>query len=139
MKETPAQYTQRVVGYTDGKKPLTIQAATAKQIGSLIKSTPNAKLRKRPAPEQWSVAEILAHLADAEIVGSFRMRLILGSPGTPVVAFDQDQWVTSGHYSKRDPRKSLEQFRVLRDANIALLKLLTPEQWKHYGMHSERG
>jgi hypothetical protein len=67
------------------------------------------------------------------------MRMILGAPGTPIAAFDQDSWVTSGHYEKRDPRKSLEQFRVARDANLALLKSLKPEQWKHYGVHSERG
>jgi len=139
MKETPQQYTQRVVSYVEGKKPLEVQAATAKKLERLIKGVSTAKLRKRPAPDQWSVAEILAHLADAEIVGGFRMRLILGAPGTPIVAFDQDSWVTSGHYEKRDPRKSLEQFRVVREANLALLKSLTPEQWKHYGMHSERG
>jgi hypothetical protein len=139
MQETPQQYTQRVVGYVEGKKPLEVQSATAKRLGRLIKGVPASKLRKRPAPDKWSVAEILAHLADAEIVGGFRMRLILGAPGTPIAAFDQDSWVTSGHYGKRDPRKSVEQFRVVREANIALLKSLTPEQWKHYGMHSERG
>ena len=65
--------------------------------------------------------------------------MILDAPGTPVVAVDQDSWVKSGHYEKRDPRKSVEQFRVVREANLALLKSLTPQQWKHYGMHSERG
>jgi hypothetical protein len=139
VKETPQQYTQRVVNYLDGKQPLAVQAATAKKIDRLIKGVSPAKLRKRPAPDKWSVGEILAHLADAEIVGGFRMRLILGAPGTPVAAFDQDSWVTSGHYEKRSPHKSLEQFRAVRDANLALLKSLTPDQWKHYGMHSERG
>jgi hypothetical protein len=85
------------------------------------------------------VSEILAHLADTEIVGGFRMRLILGSPGTPVAGFDQDAWVTSGHYDKRNPRQSVEQFRTLREANLALLKSLTPDQWQHHGVHSERG
>jgi hypothetical protein len=139
MNETPQQYTQRVVGYVEGKQPLAVQAATAKKLERLIKGVPAGKLRKRPAADKWSVSEIVAHLADAEIVGGFRMRLILGAPGTPVAAFDQDSWVTSGHYEKRDPRKSAEQFRVIREANLALLKSLTPEQWKHYGMHSERG
>ncbi len=67
------------------------------------------------------------------------MRQILGAPGTPIQAFDQDAWANSGHYDKRDPHKSLEVFRVLREANIALLKSLTPEQWKQHGMHAERG
>jgi hypothetical protein len=139
MNETAQQYTQRVVGYSEGKQPLAVQAATAKKLERLIKGVPTAKLRKRPAPGKWSVSEILAHLADAEIVGGFRMRLILGAPGTPIAAFDQDSWVTSGHYEKRDPRKSVEQFRVLREGNLALLKSLKPEQWKHHGMHAERG
>jgi len=139
MTETVQQYIQRVTSYVKGKRPLMVQAATAKKLDRLIKGVPTAKLLKHPAPDKWSVGEILAHLADAEIVGGFRMRLILGAPGTPIAAFDQDAWVTSGHYAKRDPHKSLEQFRVIREANLALLKSLTPEQWKHYGMHSERG
>jgi len=139
MQETPQQYTQRIIAQVEGKQPLAVQAATPKKLERLIKGVPAGKLRKRPAPGKWSVSEILAHLGDAEIAGSFRMRHILGTPGTPVAAFDQDAWVTSGHYEKRDPRKSLELFRTLRQANLALFKSLTPEQWKHWGMHSERG
>jgi len=139
MKETIQQYMDRISGLMEGKQPLAVQAATAKKLRRLIEGVPTSKLRKRPAPDKWSVSEIVAHLADAEIVGGFRMRLILGAPGSPIAAFDQDSWVTSGHYAKRDPHKSVEQFRVVREANIALLKSLTPEQWKHYGMHSERG
>jgi hypothetical protein len=139
MNETAQQYTERILSYVEGKQPLSVQAATAGKLARLIKGVSTARLRKRPASGKWSVSEVLAHLADGEIVGAFRMRLILGAPGSPVVAYDQDQWVASGHYEKRDPRKSLEQFRVLREANLALLKSLTPAQWKHYGIHSERG
>ena len=139
MKETPQDYTRRIISQMDGKEPMAVQAATAKKIERLIAGKSAARLRKRPAADKWSVSEILAHLADAEIVGGFRMRFILGAPGSQIIAFDQDAWVTSGHYDKRDPRKSLEQFRTLRQANLALLKSLSREQWKHYGMHSERG
>jgi hypothetical protein len=139
MKETPQEYTKRIAGYVQGKQPLQVQGATARKLERLIKGVPASKLRKRPAPDKWSVSEILAHLGDTELVGGFRIRLILGAPGTPIVAFDQDAWVVSGHYEKRDARKSLEQFRVLREANLRLLKSLAPEQWKHYGMHAERG
>jgi hypothetical protein len=139
MNETAQQYIQRITAHLEGKRPLAVQAATAKKLEGLIKGVLTSKLRKRPAADQWSVSEIVAHLGDAEIVIGFRMRLILGAPGTPIAAYDQDSWVTSGHYEKRDPRKSVEQFRVVREANLALLKSLTPEQWKDYGMHSERG
>lgn len=139
MKETPQQYTQRILSSIAGKEPLAVQAATAERLAQLIEGVSTPELRRRPAPDEWSVSEIIAHLADGEIVGGFRVRFILGSPGSPVVAYDQDKWVTSGHYDKRDPQKSVELFRVLREANLALLESLKPEQWKHYGMHSERG
>ena len=139
MTETPQQYTQRIVAHTSGQEPLKIQAATPKKLQRLLGRATASTLRKRPAPGKWSIAEIVAHLADTEIAGAWRMRLILGAPGCPVTAFDQDSWVTALHYDKRDPRKALEQFRVLRETNLALLKTLTPEQWKHHGLHSERG
>jgi DinB superfamily len=139
MKETAQQYTQRILSHIAGQDALKAQAATAKKIAKLLKGAGAAKLRKRPAPDKWSVAEILAHLADAEIVISWRLRSILGAPGMPVQAYDQDTWVTALHYERRDARKSLEQFRVLREANLALYKSLVPEQWKHHGLHAERG
>jgi len=139
MKETPQEYIQRILGNLAGQAPLKVQAGTAKKLERLIRGVPASRLRKRPAPEKWSVGEILAHLAETEIVTGWRMRQILGAPGTPIQAFDQDSWAAAGHYEKRDPRKSAEQFRVLREANLALLKSLAPEQWKHHGMHAERG
>ena len=139
MNETPQEYTKRILGNVEGLDPRKIEAETPKKLERLIRGVPKPKLRKRPAPDKWSVAEILAHLADSEIARGWRMRQILGAPGTPVQAFDQNVWAISGHYEKRDPHKSVELFRVLREANIALLKSLTPEQWKHHGMHAERG
>ena len=139
MSETAQQYTQRILANTQGQDPLKVQSATTKKLARLIKGVPTAKLRKRPAPEKWSIAEILAHLADVEIVIGWRMRSILGAPGTPVQAFDQDAWVIAGHYQERDPRKSIELHCVVREANLALLKSLSPDQWKHYGQHAERG
>ncbi|HEY6304587.1 MAG TPA: DinB family protein [Terriglobales bacterium] len=139
MSETAQQYAQRILANAQGEDPIKVQSATNKKMARLIKDVPTAKLRKRPAPDKWSAAEILAHLADVEIAVGWRMRSILGAPGTPVQAYDQDAWVIAGHYEKRDPRKSIELHRVVREANLALLKSLSPDQWKHYGHHAERG
>jgi DinB superfamily len=139
MKETVQEYIQRIQGKIAGKDPIRTQTETAKRLTGLLKRGTPAKLKKRPAPDKWSVVEILAHLADVEMVTGWRLRSILGSPGTPIQAFDQDAWAAAGQYAKRDPRKSLEQFRVLREANLVLLKSLSPEQRKLFGLHAERG
>jgi hypothetical protein len=139
MQETTEQYRKRMFEHSEGGNPLKMQAAAPARLAKLLKGVSPAKARKRPAPGKWSIAEIVAHIADTELVGGYRMRAILGQPGTPIIGFDQDAWVTALHYDKRDLKKSFEQYRALREANLALLKSLTPEQWKHEGLHSERG
>src|SRR5690348_9174913 len=139
MRETPQEYTQRILRLIEGKDAVKTQSATAKRLERLVKRAPSSRLRKRPAPDKWSVAEILAHLADTEIVVGWRIRSILAAPGTPIQAFDQDAWAAVGNYAKRDPRKSVGQFRAVREANLALLKSLSPEQRNHFGLHAERG
>jgi hypothetical protein len=139
MKETPQEYTKRILGYQQGKKPLAVLAATPRQVATLVKGATRQRMGKRPAPEKWSVTEILAHMADTEIVQGFRLRLILGSSGTPIQGFDQDVWAQFSQYAKHDPLLSLEAFRVERERTVRLLKSIPRSLWDNYGMHSERG
>jgi len=139
MPETPQQYTQRILGNVEGKDPLRVQRSTAAKLAKLIRGLDRKRMAQRPAPEKWSIAEILAHLADAEMVASWRMRLVLGQNGVPIKAFDQDAWATTFNYRKRDPKASLETFRLLRENNLALLKSVPRQLLENYGMHEERG
>jgi hypothetical protein len=139
MRETPQQYTKRILGHVEGKHPLKVQAATPGRLARLVKGVSRKRLAKRPAPGKWSVAEILAHLSETELVGGYRMRMILGANGTPIQAFDQDDWAKAGKYARRNPAESLALFGTLRKANLALLASLSPAQWRQYGMHAERG
>ncbi|HEY3350450.1 MAG TPA: DinB family protein [Thermoanaerobaculia bacterium] len=139
MPETPQQYTQRILGNLEGRKPLDILTATPRQIARLVKGVPKKKLSRRPAPHTWAVAEILAHLADAELVVGFRIRLVLGASGTSIPAYDQDSWAAFSDYGRHDPSLSLEAFRVSRERTVRLLKSLPRKSWDLYGMHSERG
>jgi hypothetical protein len=139
MPETAQQYTQRLLGYTEGKQPLAIQRATPKKLASLIKRLDRKQMMKRPAPDKWSAAEILAHLADTELVISWRIRQTLSSNGTSIQAYDQDAWAETFRYSRRDPRVSLNTFRMLRENNLALLKTVSRNLLENYGLHQERG
>jgi hypothetical protein len=94
---------------------------------------------RRPAPDEWSIQELAAHLADDELVGAYRIRIILSSPGTAIQAFDQDIWARTGRYARIEIGASTEMFRVPRHANLALLRSLSPAEWNLSGMHAERG
>jgi uncharacterized damage-inducible protein DinB len=139
MPETVEQYRNRMLSNIPGQDPLKIQAATPQKLVRLLKGVPKAKLRQRPAPGKWSIHEIVTHMADTEVVYGFRVRLILGAPGAPLASFDQDRWVAALHYDKRETATALEQFMALRRATLNMLKTISPEQWKHFGAHAERG
>ena len=139
MKETPQEYTQRILGYVDGKDGVRTQAATAAKLAKLMRGLSRRQLSRRPAPERWSISEILAHLAEVEMVTGWRLRQALTKSGGPVQAFDQDDWARVGRYQKRDPAQSLALFRAARDCNLALLKGLSKVEWECYHIHEERG
>jgi hypothetical protein len=139
MQETPQQYRQRMLGNIAGQDALKVQASTAARLARLIQRASRQRLARQLTPGKWSVNEIVAHLAEAEIVVGYRIRMILGAPGTPIQAFDQDKWAAAGNYAARDAKKSLALFRAVRQANLDLLRGLTPEQRKQFGVHSERG
>jgi uncharacterized damage-inducible protein DinB len=138
MAETVEQYMNRILSNVDGD-PLAIQAATKQALDRLVKEVPAETLKRRPSPEKWSVAEILAHLTDGEIVFAFRIRKILSESGSNISAFDQNKWEENLNYKERDPLQSVRQFGLLREMNLAVLNKLTEEQWERYGMHEERG
>jgi hypothetical protein len=139
MQETVQDYTQRLLSYGEGKDPLRLQQAAPKKLALLLKGKTGKQLMHRPAPDKWSVAEIVAHLADAELAISWRIRQILSNNAIPIQAYDQDLWAKTFDYAHRDPRQSLANFRTLREANVALLKSVPRKLWDNYGVHEERG
>lgn len=139
MAETPQQYQQRMIDNLGGQDAKKVQAASAGRLAKLIRGKSRPVLARKPAPGKWSVNEILAHLAEAEIVIGYRMRSMVGSPGAALMGYDQDAWAAEGNYGKRDAKKSLAQFRALREANLDYLRGLSAEQMQRHGMHSERG
>ena len=137
--EAAAAYKAKILGYQSGADFLALQAAAPDTLAQLLDDLSAEQLARRPAPDKWSIQEIVAHLADDELVGGYRLRLILSSPGTAIQAFDQDVWARTGRYQSIDARASLERFRLLRQWNLALLHALSPAEWEMSGAHSERG
>jgi uncharacterized damage-inducible protein DinB len=133
------QYAARLKAYVEGKDPLAMQQDAPELVARLIAGIPDATLRADPAPGKWSIAAILAHLADDEIVTYWRYRQMLENSGCALAGFDQDEWAQMGEYASADPRQSLQLFRLLRDSNVRLLRRLTPEEWQRFGIHAERG
>jgi hypothetical protein len=91
------------------------------------------------APDKWSIRQLVAHLADAEMVQAQRFRQVIAEDNPSLGAFDQDAWARNLDYARKQPKQSLESFRRVRAENYDLLKSLPESSFDRTGVHSERG
>jgi hypothetical protein len=92
-----------------------------------------------PAPGKWTVRQIVAHLADAEMVGAHRLRQVIAEDNPTLIAYNQDAWTANLDYARRKPKQSLETFRRIRAENYELLKGLPESAFERAGNHTENG
>ena len=91
------------------------------------------------APGKWSIRQIVAHLADSEIVLAHRFRQVIAEDSPTMVWFDQDAWTARLDYARRKPKQSLETLRRTRAENYDLLKALPESAYERAGNHTRNG
>ncbi len=137
MPETAQEYVTRILGYTQGQDPLEVIGRTPRRLRELIHGLPLDAFDFRPAPTKWSIREQLAHLVDAELVMTTRMRWAAAEPGSIVVAFDQDRWAVKARYDVTPVTLAMQTFEAVRAWTIAFLQGLTSDEG--CVRHQERG
>ncbi len=93
---TAAEYKARILSYVEGKDPVEVQRETPELLAQAIQGASDDQLRHRPAPDKWSVNELLAHFAEAEIGAFWRYRQMIEHNGGPLSPFDQELWSSIG-------------------------------------------
>ena len=96
-------------------------------------------LRHRPAPDEWSLKEIAAHLRDAEVCFGERLELIAGRDEPDLPDIQTDVYVMERDYRSLDLYEVLMEFSRLRHRNTDLLWTLAPSEWEREGLHPYRG
>jgi len=137
--ETAQQYIARILAFSDGRDARAVLGSTADRLRGLVASAPPERWHDKPALDKWSAGAVLAHLADAEIVAGWRVRLILGQDGAPLQPFDQEVWADAFHYEDADVHESLATFSATRASLLSLLSRVETDRLAHHGMHAERG
>ena len=104
--------------------------ANAPIIVALVRAIPPEHARQRPTPEDWSVLEVVNHVADEERE-DFRLRLdtALHRPGMTVPPNDPAAWPAARAYNERDLDESLARFLDERQRSLAWLRALAAPDW----------
>ena len=122
------------------KQVFDILATTPENLKWEIQTTSLRELRTRPAPNKWSVQEVLAHLDDVEELGMRCRVAAMIEQETPLLpSFDQEERGREMGYSTRNAKRSLASLARQRRVNLAWLRKLKPSQLKRKGVHAKVG
>ena len=114
-------------------------AAGYDEVMKALNGFPGNSLGAHPIPGKWSAREIVHHLADSETTSAGRLRKLLVEDNPVIQGYDQDEFASKLRYNERDMAPALEAFRYARETTVQLLGLMTEDDWKRAGTHTERG
>lgn len=120
-----------------GQDPVRVLTTTSERLHALTATLSGSQVNHAPAPGKWSLREILAHLADCELVFSFRLRQTLAEDHPVIQPFEQDNWAE--RYAAYDAAPALALFQAARDWNLRLIAGATEADRQRPTTHPERG
>jgi hypothetical protein len=109
------------------------------ELVSALQEFPREMWGYRPASAEWTIHEIVVHIADSEANSYVRARRFIAEPGSPVIGYDEMKWARDLHYHEQSTEAAVELFRWLRGNTHALIRTLPDSAWAHTVVHSESG
>ena len=138
-REQAQAYTAAILGLVGDAEPLDILRATPGSLREAVGGIAADRLSVHEVPGKWSIQQVVQHLADSEVVLSWRLRMVLAHDRPAITGYDQDLWANRLGYDEVDLGLALDSFEVLRRANLRLIERATPDDLARYGVHAERG
>jgi len=106
-------------------------------LAAALANVPREAWRFKPAPTEWSVHEIIVHMADSESMAALRLRKLIVEPGSTLMAYDESKWADALRYLDHDVDDALQVIRLARQTTYRLLKSLPDEVFNHTVVHPE--
>jgi uncharacterized damage-inducible protein DinB len=124
-RPAPADFAPYYAGYIAAVPEgdlLELLAAQMRDTLALVRALPEERKLHRYAPDKWSIAEALLHVADAERVFAYRALRIGRGDETPLASFDHDEYVRTSRADERTLSSLAEELDAVRCATLALLR-----------------
>jgi uncharacterized damage-inducible protein DinB len=95
--------------------------------------------RARPGPGAWSIAELVGHLVDSDLVGCDRMKRVIAEDNPTLLAYDETAWVARLRSDEMPIEEGVNLFVANRHWMARVLRGCAPADFARAGHHSERG
>jgi uncharacterized damage-inducible protein DinB len=133
-----ALYYEKYVELVPSGDFLEILRNQRRELCDLLSPLSEKQAEFRYAPGKWSIKEVIGHVTDAERIFAYRLLRIARGDQTPLASFEQDGYITNGNFSARKLSDLLEEFSVVRDSTICLVRSLDDAAWLRRGDASQK-
>ena len=106
------------------------------EVEAVLEELSESELEAREGDDEWSVRQIVHHLADVEVGDAMRLRQMLAHESPLIVAYDEGLFAAALHY-ERPIETSVATFFALRASNGAILEQIGERDWSRAGRHEE--
>lgn len=137
--EEAKAYTAAILELLGTAKPEAVLTQTPDALRKSIQGLSPEQIASPEAPGKWAMRHVLRHLADSDLVWGYRVRMVLAHDRPVITGYDQDLWASRLRYDEADPEQSLQEFSMLRRANLRLITRASADDLKRIGVHAERG
>lgn len=127
-------YYERYISLITEDDPIAALAAQPTELQDMFTALPDEKGTYRYDDGKWSIKEVLGHLIDGERIFAYRVFRIARADETPIEGFEQDGYIENAHSNDRSFGGLLEEFNLLRRANLIFFDHLRDEQWRFVGV-----
>lgn len=125
--------------HAETERRVVSMCATPHELASVLQHASEEDLGRRPAPDAWSVTEILCHLRDVEEFYCQRVQTILANRDPMLLAFEPERWAVERQYERCLAAPALRAFTTRRRETLAVLDVMGTDAWERGGSHAQRG
>jgi hypothetical protein len=123
----------------DMQPAISLLGKTPRLLETMIDDLSGELLHWKPAPDRWSISEVLAHLAALEQVYAERALRMVAEDSPTFEKYDQAGAASRGEYSRGSAGENLAHFTRTRRSTLALLIGLPASAGARTAVHSELG
>ncbi|MEO6333484.1 MAG: DinB family protein [Pyrinomonadaceae bacterium] len=131
-----APYYERYVSLVTPTDVMSMLGEQTTQLQDILNGMPEEKGEFRYAEGKWSIKELLGHVIDGERMFAYRVLRISRGDATPIEGFEQDGYIENANSNHRSLADLLEEFSLLRRANMIFFKNLDGDGWSRIGTAS---
>ena len=124
---------------TDRLKKIESYGNAYAELVDALQQFPQEMWMFKPAPDRWSIHEIIIHIADSEANSYVRCRRFVAEPGEGVMAYDENRWAEALRYHAQSTEEAVELFKWLRLRSYRLIQSMPESVWSNTVLHPENG